>query len=124
MEAITSVWCFGARERKKLLGWLQRLDDEVCRGCSDPFWKRRHDVTFAEGVKENNDYRVFEELIEEYHRQGLGVRAVRLRILAGEFMGSETVSFRERYGWTKEKYRAQLIADLEQAGLRERLVGL
>jgi hypothetical protein len=122
MEAITSPRCFGAWDRKKLLHWLQRLGDDACSACDDPLWRRRHDLTFVDGVKEKDDYRVFEELAEEYHRLGMGVRAVRLRILTGELMGHETVSFRERYGWTDEKYQSLLKADLRRAGLHQRLV--
>ena len=124
MQAITSPLCFGAWERKKLLGWLQRLDQDAGGACDDPLWQRRNDLTFAEGVKENDDYRVFEELIDTYHRLGMGVRAVRLRVLTGELMGHETVSFRERYHWTKETYPSLLKSDLKRAGLDQRLVAV
>lgn len=123
MQAITSPRCFGAWDRKKLLNALQRLDGAGAVS-GDPLWKRRHDLTFAEGVKEKDDYRVFDELIEEYHRLGMGVRAVHLRILTGELIGSETVSFRDRQGWTTRKYQSLLSADLQRAGLHLRLVAV
>jgi hypothetical protein len=81
-------------------------------------------LTFAEGVKEKDDYRVLEALIEDYHRLDMGVRAVRLRILTGELMGRETVSFRERQNWTDEKYQSLLKSDLQRAGLHQRLVAM
>lgn len=124
MQAITSPRCFGAWDRKKLLHWLQRLGEDACGSCKDPLWRRRHELTYVEGVKENDDYRVLEELIDEYHRAGMGVRAVRLRILTGEMMGRETVSFRERYNWTDAKYRSLLKTDLERAGLHARLMAI
>ena len=124
METITSPLCFGARERRKLLNWLQRMPDDAYPDCVDPLWQRRSQLTFAEAVKENDDYRVFEQLLNEYHRIGMGVRAVRLRLLTGELMGHETVSFRERYAWTGEKFRSLLTADLERAGLHCRLVAV
>jgi hypothetical protein len=92
--------------------------------CTDPLWKRRGELTFAEGVYEKEDYRVFEELIDDYHLHGMGVRAVRLRVLAGELMGRETVFFQERAGWTGLKFRTQLKADLKGAGLHGRLVAV
>jgi len=121
MEAITSPRCFGAPDRTKLLNWLQRLGDDAGAASDDPLWKRRHELTFVEGVKEKDDYRVFEALIEEYHRLDRGVRAVRLRILTGELIGRETVSFRERQNWTDEKWRSLLRSDLQRAGLHQRL---
>jgi hypothetical protein len=124
MEAITSPRCFGAGDRKKLLNWLQRLDNNACPGCDDPLWKRRKELTFVEGVKEKADYRIIEELIDEYHSLGMGIRAVRLRILAGELMGSETVSFRERSNWSGATFRSQLKSDLERAGLLGRLTAV
>lgn len=124
MEAITSPRCFGARDRKKLLGWLQRFGDDAVAAHYDPLWARRADLTFADGVKEKGDYQVLDELIEAYHNLGMGVRAVRLRILTGELMHFETVSFRERQGWTVEKYRLLLRADIERAGLTRRLVAV
>jgi len=123
MQALTSPICFGATDRKKLLNWLQRMGNDVYSG-PDPLWHRRSQLTFAEGVYANDDYRVFEELIAEYHRMGMGVRAVRLRVLAGELMGRETVSFQERANWTGTKFRTQLEADLERAELHGRLVAV
>lgn len=121
MEAITSPRCFGACDRKKLLNWLQRLGDDTCPDSVDPLWKRRNDLSFVQGIKEKDDYYVLEELVGEYHRMGLGIRAVYLRILTGELMHSETISFRERNGWTAERYQLLLKADLEKAGLQNRL---
>lgn len=114
MEAITSPRCFGAPDRTKLIEWLRRLPDDACGSCADPLWRRRHGLTFA----------AFEELIEEYHRLGMGVRAVRLRILGGEMMGRETVSSRERHDWTEAEYQSRLRADLERAGLHARLAAV
>jgi hypothetical protein len=124
MQSLTSPLCFGATDRKKLLHWLQRMNDRAHPDCTDPLWKRRAELTFAEVIYANDDYRVFEELIEDYHRLGMGVRAVRLRVLTGELMGHETVSFRERANWTGATFRSQLKADLERAGLHGRLAAV
>ncbi len=120
-HALTSPLCFGARPRKKLLHWLQRIKESEVSDSGDPFWIRRHDVTLAEGLKENDDYRVLEELVEQYHERGEGVRAVCLRIVTGEMMSGETVSFRDRYNWTSDDYTSKLRKDCERAGLNARL---
>ena len=39
-------------------------------------------------------------------------------------MGSETVSFRERSDWTDRKYHSLLKADLERAGLTQRMAAM
>jgi hypothetical protein len=124
LNAITSPLAFGHIERQQCLAALQKLDDSADPDCVDPVWTRRKRLTFAQGVKEHDDDEVFREAIEEYHEQGLHLRAVRLRILSGELMGSETVSFRERRSFTWPAYWAALRSDVERAGLHARLIAL
>jgi tetratricopeptide (TPR) repeat protein len=124
MQALTAPICFGAGDRKRLLGALQRMNDAARPAEDDPLWDRRSELTFSDGVKEKHDYTVFEELIAAYHERGLGVRAIRLRILAGELMGHETISFQERQHWDWNEYWRKLRADLETAGLADRVVCL
>lgn len=124
MQALTAPVCFGAADRKKLLGSLQRMNDAARPEDDDPLWSRRSELTFAEGVKEKNDFTLFEELIAAYHERGMGIRAVRLRVLAGELMGHETISFRERHHWDWNEYWRKLRVDIETAGLADRLVCL
>jgi len=121
MNALTSPLCFGAKGRRKILGNLQTIGDAALPEMNDPLWNRRNDLTFAEGVKENNDYDVLEKLIEEYHQRGMSTRAIGLRVLCGELMGRETVSFKERCNWTWVAFRKHLRSDVERAGLHERL---
>jgi hypothetical protein len=75
-------------------------------------------------VRDHGDYEVYAEAIEQYHEQGLSIRAVRLRVLFGELIGGETVSFRERKGFTWNKFWSDLRRDCERAGLHDRLDAL
>jgi hypothetical protein len=121
LNAITSPLAFGHFERQKCLASLQKLPDSADPDCIDPIWHRRSRLTFATGVKDHGDHEVITEAIEAYHELGMHVRAVRLRILAGELMGNETVSFRERKHFTWPTYWAALRNDVERAGLLARL---
>jgi len=69
-------------------------------GDIDPLFRRRRDLTFATGVKYNDDFLVYEEIINELHEAGQHVRGIRLRVLVGELMNAETTAFWDRYGWT------------------------
>jgi tetratricopeptide (TPR) repeat protein len=124
LEVLTSPQAFlepgWDAPRAKCLGWLKRMRDDVLPDCPDPLWKARHRLTFITGVKWNDDYLIYEDAVEEYHALGWGTRAVRMRILIGELMSGETVSFRDRYGWSREMQRTKLAADLQRAGLPPR----
>lgn len=124
LEVLSTPVCFGA-DREKALQSVKRLRDEDYPELqSDPLWSQRHLLTFATGVKRNDDFNVYEEAITEYLRQGKGIFAVRLRVLVGELMWSETISFRERYGYSMETHRQLLRNEIEQAGLIARLVAV
>ena len=121
LEEFTTPLAFGSLAARRLcFAWLRRTPDAALPGCVDPIWLHRHRLTLAEAVRWNDDYLVYEEAIEAYHELGLGVRAVRLRILVGELMGLETVSFRERYRWSFEFHAEKLRRDLERASLPPR----
>ncbi len=117
MRALTSPHCFGASDRHRLAGWMQRMKDSTYAG-QDPMWARRAELMEDPGLA------VWEELIDAYHEARLGERAVGLRIATGELMSRETVSAQERAGWSEAIYREKLKTDLKRAGLRERLVGV
>lgn len=121
VNCITSPMAFGPVDRGKCLAWLKRLPDAADPQNPDPVWRRRAQLTFAQGVRENRDHEVFAECIQAYHDQGLHPRAVRLRVVLGEMMGEETVSFRERAGFTWPAHWAALRDDLRRAGLDARL---
>ena len=124
VNCLTSPLAFGHFDRLKCLSWFKRLPHDGDAADADPLWLRRERLTFAEGVRDHGDYEVYAEAIEHYHEQGLSIRAVRLRVLYGELMGGETVSFRERKGLRWADYWADLRRDCERAGLHDRLDAL
>ena len=89
-------------------------DDALPDGAEDPLFRRRKDLTFATGVKVNDDFVVYEEVIAAHHAQGDPVRGVRLRMLVGELMYSETTAFWDRYDWSPAKQTDRLRAELRQ----------
>ena len=126
VETLSCPLCFGATEdRRKCLQSIQRLRDaDFPDLADDPLWQHRHRLTLQTGGKHSSDIAIYEEAVAEYLKQGKGVHAVRLRILIGELMGRETISFRERYAYTLERHIELLRAELEQAGLHERTTAL
>ena len=124
VEGLGAPLCFGG-DRQKALQSVKRLrDGDHPELLDDPLWAQRQRLTFATGVKHNDDFIVYEEAIATYLNQGKGIRAVRLRMLVGELMWFETVSFRERYNYTFERHRQLLRDEMEQAGLTARLMVL
>ncbi len=121
VEALSAPLCLG-KGREGVLQAVKRLHDEDYPELqSDPLWSHRHTLTFATGVKSNSDFGIYEEAILEYLHQGKGILAVRLRVLIGELMWSETVSFRERSDYSMEKHRRLLKDNIAAAGLTARL---
>lgn len=123
LDVLTAPVAFTTAEtRTRALGAIRRAPDAALPPdrAGDPLWAARARLTLATGVKTNDDYLLYEEGIAAYHDRGDGARAVGLRVLVGELMHRETVSFQERYGWTEAGWRAQLSADLARAGLTER----
>ena len=122
VEVLTAPFCFGG-DREKALHSIKRLRNEDYPELeSDPLWSQRHKLTFTAGVKYNDDFNIYEEAIVEYLRQGKGILAVRLRVLIGELMWNETISFRERYQYSMEKHLQMLRSEIDQAGLADRLI--
>jgi len=98
------------------------MDDLL--SADDVLWRERRRLTFRTGVRENDDIQIYEDAITAYLASGAGARAVWLRMLVGEVMSRETVSFQERYGWTRAKQREDLIHDFLAAGLSARIPAL
>jgi hypothetical protein len=125
LVVIGTPLCFGGGYdlRLKCLRALQGMKDDLVTG-DDVLWRERRRLTFQTGVKQNDDFRLYEEAIEAYLTAGAGTRAVWLRMLVGELMSLETISFQERYGWTPTQHQADLQRDLLQAGLAARVPAL
>jgi tetratricopeptide (TPR) repeat protein len=108
--------------RRKCLLWLQQARPEQAgEWAGDPLFQIRHRLTFAYGVTNNDDYLLYDEAIEAYLQQGRGADAVRLAVVYGELMMSETTPFRERYGFTLTGYRQRLLRLFRAADLERRL---
>ena len=125
LDMICAPLCFGRgyEARLKSLRALQRLPDELVSD-DDVLWRQRRSLTFRTGVKANDDFLLYEEAIAAYLSAGHARRAVWLRMLVGELLALESVSFQERYGWTQEKHRGDLARDLLAAGFSARLTML
>jgi hypothetical protein len=125
LVAISTPLCFGAGDevRLKCLRALQGMKGDLI-SADDVLWRERGRLTLRTGVRENDDLRIYEDAIAAYVASGAGTRAVWLRMLVGELMSRETVSFQERYGWTRAKHRQDLAHDLLAAGLSARISAL
>jgi hypothetical protein len=118
VNCLTSPLAFGHFDSVKCLEWLKRLPIEG----TDPLLRHRDRLSFTEAAA--GDYAVYDEAIEEYHAQGLSVRALRLRVLYGELIAAETENFRQRSNFSWQKYWDRLRDDCRRAGLDARIDAL
>jgi tetratricopeptide (TPR) repeat protein len=108
IRAVISPPSFGLRAFKPLR-WLRsaRVPTELR---DDPLWKRREAVTLEfGGTKQNENYPLLLEAIEEYLEQQRYERALTLMQTYGEFMSSETTAFQERYGFDRPSFVARQV---------------
>lgn len=122
--ALGSPSCFGGDRKRALQDAVRVRDEDAPALRKDPIWSRRGLFRFVDGVKESDDYRLLEEAVEEFLARSEGQRAVWARVLHGERMAAETVSFRERYGFTREAHFTKLRAELMRAGFVSRIAAL
>ncbi len=123
LEAVRSPLCFQGASfwadtslplnrtdfRRKCLLWLQQTKaEDAPTAAADPLFHVRDRLSFATGVKTNDDFALYDRVIDEYVASGRTLDAIRLVMLVGELMNSETVSFRERAGFTSPEYRDRL----------------
>lgn len=125
LVAISTPLCFGGEDEVRLKGLrgLQGMKDDLVPA-DDVVWRERRHLTLRTGVRENDDFRIYEDAISACRATRAGTRAIWLRMLVGELMSRETVSFQERYGWTRAKQRQDLARDLQRAGLSARIPAL
>jgi len=71
-------------------------------------FEARQRLTFAIGTKETPDFAIYTEAIETYVVREKVLDAIRLLMLSGELMMSETISFQDRNDFTLVKYRERL----------------
>jgi hypothetical protein len=106
---------------RKCLHWLQQArSDPTGLVADDPLFRARQRLTFASGVTANDDYLVYDEVIDAYMKNGRAVEAIQLAMRVGELMMGETTPFRERYGFTHARHRHRLRDLLRAASLNDR----
>jgi len=104
--AIVSPSYFGSMSGGNL-GWFQRVNVSG-RHSDDPIWQRRSKFSFKYGgTKANDDYDLYEECIREYVAKEDGLKAVLLHQKRAFLLTTETVSFQERYGFSKNRFRGE-----------------
>lgn len=120
-EALTTDRVNRDDYRRKFLHWIQRTKPSSAgEHADDPLFRARDRLTFAAGVKENDDYEVYDELIDAYIARGEPIEAVGLAMVFNELMAGETVSFRERNGDSEASQRARLMKTFQAADLGAR----
>jgi hypothetical protein len=125
LVAISTPLCFGGGDEVRLqcLRALQGMKDDLLPA-DDVLWRERRRLTLRTGVRENDDFRIYEDAIAAHLSAGAGTHAIWLRMVVGELMLRETVSVRERHGWTRAKHQQDLARDLLAAGLSARIQAL
>jgi tetratricopeptide (TPR) repeat protein len=99
LRAIISPPCFGQRPLK-LLRWLAAQRAAPLLVAEDPIWRMRGELRLVYGgTKENGDYPLLLNALEQYIAREQTVKALTLMQTYGQLMSSETISFQERYGF-------------------------
>lgn len=91
--------------------WLAQQEHAPDDVRDDPVWLNRHILVAlpSGGAKENDAYPVLRDMIEAYAACGEIIQALTLMQSYAEYMTAETVSFRERHGFSREAHRAQEV---------------
>lgn len=104
IQSIISPPSFGARQTQ-IAQWLSRQSSCPCEIESDPIWLNRDRLTLKYGgVKENDEYKVFRDAIDQYLARSAFIPAMTLMQTYAELMHSETVSFQERYDFIPKRF--------------------
>lgn len=107
LHALVSPSFFGA-VNDNLVTWFQRQDTQDAALNADPIWKHRRELCFSYGgKKENADYPILMQCIDDYEKTGDGYKAVLLFQSYSFQMEGETVSFRERYDFNRQWFKEQ-----------------
>lgn len=108
VRAVRSPPSFGrGGDLTKTWAWLSRQAHGPDDLADDPIWLRRAALAVppSGGTKQNDVYLVLAEAAAGYAERDEIVAALSLWQAYGEFIGGETVSFRERYGFTTAAHR-------------------
>jgi hypothetical protein len=106
IHSIISPPCFGARPIQ-LAQWLSRQSSGPVEIDSDPIWRNRERLTLKfGGVKQNDEYRILRDAIDQYLADSAFLPAMTLMQTYAQLMHSETVSFQERYEFIPKRFVA------------------
>jgi tetratricopeptide (TPR) repeat protein len=109
LKAIRSPMSFG-RINEQLPIWFSRQREAPEAVRNDPLWKRRTDLTWKfGGAKENDNYRVLQEIIEEYAEMKQWKNWFNLSQVYSELMCGETGAFQERYDFNPKEWRINQV---------------
>lgn len=104
IQSIISPSCFGAPPLQ-IVNWLSRQSSTRREIESDPIWINRGRLTLKfGGVKENDEYQILRDAIDQYLANSAFIPAMTLMQTYAQFMYSETVSFQERYGFDAREF--------------------
>jgi hypothetical protein len=104
IQSIISPSCFGAPP-VQIVQWLSRQSSGPAEIESDPIWLNRERLTLKfGGVKENDEYKILRDAIDQYLADSAFVRAMTLMQTYAQLMYSETVSFQERYDFDPKAF--------------------
>jgi tetratricopeptide (TPR) repeat protein len=102
LRALLSPLYFG-NVNENLVRWFQRQDSQDASLQADSLWQHRRDLCFSYGgSKENADYPILLRCVDEYERLGEGHKAILLFQRHSMLMMTETVSFQDRYGFSRD----------------------
>lgn len=106
--------------RQQCLTWLKSIGREKFSKINDPLLSKIGELSFNFHEKFNNDFMLYDSIIEKYFEMGEYRKAISLRILTGELMHIETTAFQERYSWSYDIFFQKLKAELQLAGYLSR----
>ena len=113
----------GDADLRKTWNWLSRQSQGPDDLADDPIWSKRTALATppAGGSKQNDVYLVLAEAAAGYTDRGDIRAALSLWQAYAEFIWGETVSFRERYGFTLAAHQERLrgLEARQPTGLRE-----
>lgn len=104
IQTIISPPCFGAPS-VQIAKWLSRQSSCPPEIEADPIWINRKRLTLKfGGVKENDEYKILREAIDQYLDDSVFVAGMTLMQTYAHLMYAETVSFQERYGFNAKEF--------------------
>lgn len=107
LRAIVSNWSFGIPSENTIRSFKAIRKEGPLK--DDPLVKRSEQLCFSfGGTKENDEYNLISDCIDEYLSQNNHYFAIMLKLNYGYIMYSETTAFQERYNFSKDTWLSEL----------------